>query len=144
MAKRELRANDFVLSISYDDGSTYNTIICLTSNGVTRATSAIESSTKCGTTSVPGATTIAIPFEGNVWLDPDAGETSMVDLISLMNNQTNFFFKMGVAVPGEGDYTHFGEGFLSQLDESYAVDAAATFSGTITPSNGLQTTFATS
>ncbi len=144
MAKRELRANDVFIFISFDAGATYSTVICLTNNGITRAVTSIESSTKCGKTSTPGTITESVSFEGNVWLDPDAGESSVVDLIDLMNDQTEFYFKMGVAVPGDGDYTTFGQGYLSQLDESYAVDAAATFSGTITPTSKLSTTTATS
>ena len=144
MAKRELRANDVFIFISFNGGTTYNTVICLTSNGITRATSVIESSTKCGVTSVPGAITRSISFEGNVWLDPDGGESSLVDLIDLFDNQTTFHFKMGVAVPGDGDFTTSGQGYLSALDETYAVDSAATFSGTITPTSELTTTTATS
>ena len=142
--KRELKANDVFIFISYDGGTTYSKVICLTSNGISRSTSVIESSTKCGVTSVPGAITRSISGEGVVFLDPDANETSLVDFIDLFDNGTEFFFKMGVAFPGEGDYTTMGEGYFSALDETYAVDASATFSFTITPTGALTTTLATS
>jgi hypothetical protein len=142
--RQELRSDDVLLFISYDGGTNYSTVICLTNNGITRAKSAITSKTKCGTTSVAGSDDVAISFEGNIWTDPDAGETSVVDLIDLFNNNTTFYWKMGPAVPVDGQFVHSGQGFLSQLDESYAVDSAATFTGAITPSGDVTTTDATS
>lgn len=144
MARRELKSSDVFIFISFDGGTTYNTVICLTNNGITRARGVIETSTKCGTTSSAGTLTESVTFEGVIWVDPDANESSLVDLVDLMQSGDTFHFKQGVAIPGDGDITASGIGYLSALDESYAVDSAATFSGTITPTEPLTYTRATS
>src|SRR5690348_8609863 len=99
--RRELKANDMLLFIG-TDGVTYPVIVCLTNNGVTRSKSTVNTSSKCGTSSAPGTTTVSVTFEGNVVLDPDADETSVVDLINYFNDDTTIFFKMGEVEPSIG------------------------------------------
>lgn len=144
MAQRELRSNDVLLFINETGSEPYETIICLTSNSITRTTSEITTSTKCGPSTAPGAQTNSISFEGNIMVDPDAGSASAVALIDWWTNQTVIFFKMGVAVPSIGDFTYYGSGFISALSETYGLDAAATFSGTISPDGLVSITTATS
>ena len=144
MAKRELRANDVFIFISYNGGTSYSTVICLTSNGTSRSRDVVTSATKCGTTSTVGSLTETVNFEGVIMVDPDAGESSFVDLLDLMTSGDSFTFKQGVLEPGDGDYTAFGVGYLSALDDTYAVDSNSTFSGTITPTSPLTYTRATS
>lgn len=141
--RRELKANDVLLYLGEVEG-VYDAIVCLTANSITRTTSEITTSSKCGPSTAAGAKTNSISFEGNIIVDPDAGETSAVDLINWWNDDTTLFFKMGVAEPAIGDFTYFGSGFISALSESYAVDAAATFSGTISPDGLVSITTATS
>lgn len=143
MAQRELRSNDVLLSIGTTEG-VYDAIICLTSNSITRTTSEITTSTKCGPSTAPGAKTNSISFEGNIMVDPDSGSVSAVDLINYWTDDTTIYFKMGVAEPSIGDFTYFGSGFISALSETYGLDAAATFSGTISPDGLVSITTATS
>ena len=145
MAQRELRSNDVLLFIGETEG-VYDTVICLTSNSITRTTSEITTSTKCGPSTAPGAQTNSISFEGNIMVDPDSGSVSAVQLINWWTDQTVIFFKMGVVDVNQqiGDYTYYGSGFISSLSETYALDAAATFSGTISPDGLVSITTATS
>lgn len=141
--RRELKANDVLLFIG-TDGVDYPVVVCLTSNSITRTTSEITTSSKCGPSTAAGAKTNQISFEGNIVVDPDAGETSIVDLINYWTDDTTIFFKMGEVEPAIGSFTYFGSGFISALSETYAVDAAATFSGTISPDGLVTITTATS
>jgi len=130
MARRELRSNDVLLFIG-TDGVTYPVVVCLTSNSITRTTAEITTSSKCGPSTAPGAKTNSVSFEGNIVVDPDSGETSIVDLIGYYIDDTTIYFKMGEIEPSIGSFTYFGSGFISALSETYAVYAAATFSDII-------------
>lgn len=127
---REVNGKDILLFISTDAGATYDTIVCLTSNSITGSTDTINSSSKCGTSSSPGPTTNDVNFDGNYWLDPDTGKISGGDLFTLWKNKTNFSWKMGPAIPLDGDHVYSSTGFISTITITYP-DGVATFSGTI-------------
>ena len=127
MASHKISGNDVLLFIG-TDGINYDTVVCLTSNGITRATNTIDAKTKCGPDSLPGTQDISLTFEGQVMLDV-AG--SLEDLYSYWSNKDTVYWKMGPASPVSGDITWSGTGFLSQLDDTYAQDTPGTFSGQI-------------
>ncbi len=143
MAQREIASNTILLFIG-TDGVTYETVVCLTNNGITRATAEIESNSKCGPNKSAGSQTNSITFEGQGQVDPDSGKTSIDQLDDYWRNTTTIYYKMGPADPIEGDVTYFGTGYISALDESYAVDSPGTFSGTIAPYGIIGKTTATS
>jgi len=143
MAERKISGNDVLLFIGIN-GLTYNTVVCLTSQSVTRATSEIEANTKCGPDKLPGTQTNAVSFEGQIMLDPDSGKISTDDLDDYWRNKTSIYWKMGEATPTEGSITYYGTGFISALDEVFAQDAPSTFTGAIAPSGLISKTTATS
>lgn len=53
MAEHKISGDDVILFIG-TDGVTYDTVVCLISNGITRATNTIVAKTKCGAVSQPG------------------------------------------------------------------------------------------
>ena len=143
MAARKISGNDVLLYLG-TDGITYDTIVCLTSQSVTRATTEIDANTKCGPDKLPGVQTNDISFEGQIMLDPDSGTVSTDQLDDYWRNKTTVYWKMGKAVPVTGDVTYYGTGFISQLDETYGQDAPSTFSGKIAPYGIINKTTATS
>lgn len=143
MAEHPVSGTDVLLFIG-TDGITYSKIICLTTNGITRATAEVDAASKCGPYTLPGAQTNGVSFEGNIIADPDAGTVSNDDLDDWWRNKTTIHWKMGKTVPIDGDITYFGTGFIAQLDESYANNAAGTFTGTIGVYGLIQKTTATS
>jgi hypothetical protein len=130
MAQHKVSGNDVLLFIG-TDGNTYNTVVCLTSNAITRARAIIEANTKCGPDSLPGTPSNTLSFEGQNMYDPNAGTVSVDDLDDYWRNNVTIYWRMGKANPAVGDITYSGSGFISQLDETYAQDAASTFSGAI-------------
>lgn len=129
MAEHKISGNDMLLFIG-TDGTTYDTVICLTSNGITRSTNEIDAKTKCGPDKLPGTQDVAVNFEGQVMLDPATG-TSLADLYSYWANKTTIYWKMGPVTPVTGDITWSGTGFVSKLDDTYQQDNPGTFSGSI-------------
>ena len=128
MAEHKISGNDVLLFIG-DNGTDYDTIVCLTSNGITRATNSIDAKTKCGPDTLPGTQDIAVQFEGQVMLDTTGA--SLEALYDYWANKDTIYWKMGPATPVTGDITWSGTGFLSQLDDTYAQDTPGTFSGAI-------------
>ena len=143
MAERKISGNDILLFLG-TDGITYDTVVCLTSQAITRATSEIEANTKCGPDKLPGTQTNAITFEGQIMLDPDSGKISTDDLDDFWRNKTNIYWKLGEVSPTFGSVTYYGTGFIASLDETFAQDAPSTFSGSIAPSGLISKTTATS
>lgn len=130
MAEHKLSGNDVLLFIG-TDGNNYNTVVCLTSNAITRTITEIESNTKCGPDKLPGVQTNGLTFEGQSMFDPSSGRVSVDDLDDYWRNKTTIYWKMGKAVPAIGDITYSGTGFLSELGETFAQDTPSTFSGSI-------------
>jgi hypothetical protein len=130
MAEHKINGTDMLLFIS-EDGVDYNTVICLTANGITRTTSEIDAKTKCGPDKLPGTQENAVTFEGQCMADPSGTTTSVADLVDYWTNKTTIYWKLAVAVPVTGDPVYTGTGFISKLDETYNQDTPGTFSGAI-------------
>ena len=143
MAEHKINGTDVLMFIGLD-GVTYDTVICLTSQSVTRTTNEIDAKSKCGTDKITGTQDNQVTFEGQVMADPDSGETSTDELDDHWRNMTTIYWKVGKAVPIVGDVTYYGTGFVSKLDEVFAQDAVATFSGAISPYGLISKTTATS
>ena len=143
MAEHKVNGTDVLLFIG-TDGITYPTVVCLTSQSVTRVTNEIDAKSKCGPDKLPGAKDNGVTFEGQLMADPSVGRISVDDLDDYWRNTTTIYWKVGKAVPIIGDITYSGTGFISQLDETFAQDAVSTFSGAIGIYGTLEKSTATS
>lgn len=143
MAEHKVSGNDVLLFIG-TDGITYNTVVCLTSNSVTRTTNIIDAKSKCGPDKLPGTQDNGVSFEGQLMADPSGGRTSVDELDDYWRNITTIYWKVGKAVPIVGDITYSGTGFISKLDETAAQDTPVTFSGEIGVYGTIAKTTATS
>lgn len=130
MAQRKVNGKDILLFIDPAGGTDYKTIVCLTSNSKKLATATLDAASKCGPDSSPGAQTISIDFTGQVVVSPDTGKVSEADLFTLWANSTQIGWKIGPAVPVEGDVIYEKQGFIADLSDTYDMNGA-TFTGTI-------------
>lgn len=128
MAEHKVNGTDVLLFLS-TDGLTYNTVVCLTSETVSRTTNAIDAKSKCGPDKIPGTQDNSITFEGQIMADPSSGTISTDDIDDYWRNKTTVYFRVGKATPAIGDVTYSGTCFISKLDEVFAQDAVGTFSG---------------
>ncbi len=143
MAVHKINGTDVLLFIGLD-GVTYETVVCLTSQTVSRTTNQIDAKSKCGPDKLPGTQDNNVSFEGQVMADPTTGTTSTDELDDHWREKTTIYWKVGKAVPIVGDVTYYGTGFISKLDEVFAQDAVATFAGEIAPYGTISKTTATS
>ena len=130
MAERKVNGKDILLFIDPAGGEDYKTVVCLTSNSKRLTTATLDAASKCGPDSRPGAQTVTVDFAGQVVVDPDTGRVSEADLYDLWKDTTNISWKISPAVPADGDVIYTGEGFLSDLSDTYDMNGA-TFTGTI-------------
>ena len=143
MAAHKLSGNDILLSIG-TNGVTYDLVVCLTTQTVTRTTNEIVANTKCGPDKLPGLLNNNVTFAGQIMYDPSAGQVSTDTLDDYWRNKTTIYWKMGPSVPVIGDVTFFGTGFIAQLDETYTQDQPADFTGAIGVYGIINKTTATS
>lgn len=130
-ARREISGNDILLQIDPLGGTTFDLIVCLTSNSLERTTQVIDAGSKCGPSKLPGVQSITLPFAFNDVLDVATGEISEEDLHDLWANKTIFTWKFGVVTPKAGDVTYTGKGFLGSLSIVAAMNSSANSTSTI-------------
>ncbi len=143
MAKRKINGKDVLLFIdSTGAGSTYDTVVCLTSTGINRTTGVESSASRCGVDSGPGDQTTTIPFAGFVVYEAETGEMANSDMNTLWKNSTEIAWKISTAAPVTGDVVQTGKGWISELNETYDQNGRASFTGTI-QSGDITTTVTT-
>lgn len=113
MAEHKINGTDWLLFMGLDS-NTYNTVVCLTSQTVSRTTAEIDAKSKCGPDKLPGTQDNGVSFEGQVMADPSTGRISTDDIDDYWRNKTTVYWKVGKAVPVLGDVTYYGTGFISK------------------------------
>jgi len=76
--------------------------------------------------------------------DPTTGHVSTDEIDDMWRDKTTVYYKVGKVSPIIGDVTYSGTGFISALEEVFAQDAVATFTGTLSPYGLIGKTTATS
>ena len=132
MAERKVSGKDVLLYIDPLGGTSYDTVVCLTSQSFSSDTNVVDANSKCGPDQLPGTQNESIDFEGQQLIDPNTGKVSGADLYDLKQAQTTIGWKIAVASPTTGDVVKSGKGFISSISEDYGLEDPATFSGTIT------------
>jgi len=113
-------------------GTSYDTVVCLTSNTFERTASVIDASSKCGTFKLNGVKDRTITLDGNVIFNPDANNVSEGVLNDAFENDTPFAWFFGPETPTQGEDTYTGvDALISALTMTAGNDAALTFNGTV-------------
>lgn len=139
MAEHKVSGGTMLLFIDSAGGTSYDTVVCLTSVGISDSINVIDASSACGPDKSPGTNDISVSFEGQHLQDPDSGKISGTSLRTLLRNKTTIGWKISPETPVEGDEIQEGTGYLSELSSTYGFDAVGTFSGAIAP-YGVPTT----
>lgn len=129
MAERAITGKDIVMKLDLEGGTSYDTIICLTSNTVGITVEQIDSITKCGNKKLPGNAGYTATFEGELMVDPDTGTISAAEIFAVAKAKTTVGFYIGPATAVEGDPVYTGTAFIASLEQTFGVGDPATFSG---------------
>ena len=133
MAEHKVAGGTMLLFIDSTGGTSYDTVVCLTSVGKSDSVSVVDASSACGPDKSPGTVEISYSFEGQHLQDPDSGKISGTSLRQLLRAKTTIGWKISPVSPVTGDEVEEGTGYLSELSSTYAFDSVGTFSGTIQP-----------
>lgn len=132
MAEVPVTGDDMYLFIDLSGGTTnYDTVVCLTSKSIKRTTSVIDAATQCGPYKLPGAQDVTVDFEGNFMLDPAANRISSSHLHDAWADKRSISWKVAKGVPGDGDVSYTGKGFISDLTDTFGGADPSKFSATI-------------
>lgn len=139
MAEHKVNGGDMLLFIDPLGGTNYDTVVCLTSVGISDSVQPVDASSACGPDKSPGAVDMSISFEGQHLQDPNTGNISGTDLRILLRAEQTIGWKLSPLNPVAGDEIQEGTGYLSELSSTYSYSDVAVFSGTIQP-YGMPTT----
>lgn len=131
MAEHKVSGGTMLLFIDPNGGTTYDTVVCLKSVGVSDSINQIDTSSWCGPGKLPGLLNISYSFDGYHVQDVDSGNISGTDLRMLLRNKTRIGWKLSPLNPVAGDEIQFGTGFLSYLSSSYSFNSTGTFNFTL-------------
>ena len=133
MSEHKVSGGTMLLFIDPNGGTSYDTVVCLTSVGKSDSVNVVDAGSACGPDKSPGVLDISYSFEGQHLQDPVTGKISGTSLRSLLRSKTTIGWKIAPESPAIGDEIEEGTGFLSELSSSYAFDSVGTFSGSIMP-----------
>lgn len=129
----KVNGSDILIAIDLTGGSSYTTVVCLTSNTITNSVTELDGSAKCGNEFVPGVRFDAsIDGEGFL-VDPDTGTPTSKgypELYTAFVNRTIVGIKFGKATPTSGEAVYTGTAFITNLELSAPYDELVTFTVT--------------
>jgi len=133
MANNEVNGRDIIIMIDPAGGTTYKTVVCLTSNTMSSTVTELDASSKCGNKFIPGQKfDDSITGEGFL-IDPDTGiptNQGYPELRALFALRTIVAIKFGKATPTTGDAVWTGTAFITNLELVAGDDALTTFTVT--------------
>lgn len=131
MAQTNVLPNTVVLTVAPAGSSSEALIVCLTDTGYNMANAAVDASSFCGTTQLPGSQTFDLPFTGQRMINPDSGNISEAGLLTYIRDKTLLQWTLGPVTPVTGDVVITGEGYLNTFSTTNATNAVPTMTGTI-------------
>ena len=133
MAEHKVAGGTMLLFIDPTGGTTYDTVVCLTSVSKSATVSVVDASSACGPDKSPGTVELSNGFEGQHLQDPVTGKISGTSLRQLLLAKTTVGYKIAPETPVTGDEIEEGTGFLSELSSTYSFDSIGTFTGSLNP-----------
>jgi hypothetical protein len=133
MAEHKVAGGTMLLYIDPAGGTSYDTVVCLTSVSKSDSVTVVDASSACGPDKSPGTLELSYSFEGQHLQDPDSGKISGTSLRQLLRAKTTIGWEISPENPVTGDEIESGTGYFSELSSTYAFDSVGTFTGTIQP-----------
>ncbi len=130
MPTSTINGRDVLVFVDIAGGTSYNTVVCLTSNTITNELTSLDASSKCGNEFVPGKKfSASISGEGFV-VDQDTGTATNKgynELYKAFTDRAVVGIKFGKATPTTGDAVYTGLAFIDNIEAVAADDELTTF-----------------
>jgi predicted secreted protein len=138
MPTTEINGRDVIVLIDPAGGTSYKTVVALTSNTITNDVTSLDGSSKTGNVFVPGVKFKA-SISGEGFLVNQATGTptnqGFAELYSLFTARTQFAIKFGKVTPTTGDQGYTGPVYITKLEQTSADDALIKFTVTFECAN---------
>ena len=134
MAQNEVNGRDLLVFIDPAGGTSWKSVICLTSNTISNSLTELDATSKCSNKWVPGAKFEATITGEGFLVDQDTGiatDLGYPELYDLFDSKVTFNVKFGKASANTGEAIYTGSAFITKLDLVAKDDALTTFSITI-------------
>ena len=115
------------------DGVNYSTLVCLTSTGTNMTRDVTSTETFCGISVSLGNLQVTIPFAAICETAPTAAQVTYKNMLNWMNAGTLLYWRINF-------YTA-GTAYVTSLDLTGDAGATLTFSGELTMTGTLDTTY---
>mgnify|MGYP002737649928 FL=1 len=129
----KVNGRDILVAIDVTGGTSYKTVVCLTSNTITNTLTELDGSAKCGNEFVPGVKfDSSIDGEGFL-VDPDTGSPTNAgypELYKAFTDRAIVGIKFGKATPTTGEAVYTGTAFITNIEQVAADDELVTFTVT--------------
>jgi predicted secreted protein len=138
MPQNEINGRDILVFIDPAGGTSWKTVVCLTSNTMNNSLTELDASSKCGNAWVPGAKFEATITGEGFLVDQDTGtatDKGFPELYDLFDSRAEVAIKFGKATATTGDAIWTGTAFITKLDLVANDDALTTFSVTFRCAN---------
>jgi len=122
------------------DGSTYKTLVCLTSTGTNMSRDVTSTETFCGISVSLGNLQVTVPFDAVCETSPTATQVTYKDMLGWMNGGTLLYWRIYNGTSGANFYTA-GTAYVTTLDLTGDAGATLTFSGELTMTGNLDITY---
>lgn len=122
------------------DGVNYSTLVCLTSTGTNMTRDVTSTETFCGISVSLGNLQVTIPFAAFCESAPTAAQVTYKNMLNWMNNGTLLYWRIYNGTSGSLFFTA-GQAYVTSLDLTGDAGATLTFSGELTMTGTLDTTY---
>lgn len=122
------------------DGVNYSTLVCLTSTGTNMTRDVTSTETFCGISVSLGNLQVTIPFSAICESAPTAAQVTYKNMLNWMNGGTLLYWRIYNGTSGSLFFTA-GQAYVTSLDLTGDAGATLTFSGELTMTGTLDTTY---
>jgi hypothetical protein len=133
MAERYITPNTMLLKVDVAGGTSYDTVVCLTSVSFSGSTNIIDANSFCGADKLAGIVDAGEwSIEGIILLDPASGKISLKGLYDAWVGKDIVGYEVSPNVPVAGDLKISGTAYISNTDINLGLDETQNFSITLT------------
>lgn len=122
------------------DGVNYSTLVCLTSTGTNMTRDVTSTETFCGISVSLGNLQVTIPFAAICETAPTAAQVTYKNMLAWMSAGTLLYWRIYNGTSGANFFTA-GTAYVTSLDLTGDAGATLTFSGELTMTGNLDTTY---
>lgn len=133
MADNKITPNSMILKVDVAGGTSYDTVVCLTSVSFSGSTNIIDANSFCGPDKLAGIVDAGEwTAEGYILTQPSTDKISAKGLYDAWVAKSVIGYEVSPAAPATGDLKISGTAIISSTDLNFGLDEVPTFSITLT------------